>query len=114
MIRLKVSVIGLGYVGLPLSSLIARNFEVIGFEVEKNKVAMIARGQVPIDEPGLHDILTESLKSRKLQVTSDPTKLRETSVKIITVGTPFNEKSDSVQTSPFPVLRQIFSLFHGG
>ncbi len=96
MIRLKVSVIGLGYVGLPLSSLIARNFEVIGFEVEKNKVAMIARGQVPIDEPGLHDILTESLKSRKLQVTSDPTKLRETSVKIITVGTPFNEKSDSV------------------
>ena len=96
MFRLKVSVIGLGYVGLPLSSLLSRNFDVIGFEVEKKKVAMIERGQVPIDEPGLHDILFEALKSQRLQVTSDPARLRETSVKVITVGTPYDEKADSV------------------
>jgi len=96
---LKVSVIGLGYVGLPLSALLARKYEVIGFEVEKNKVAMIDHGQVPIDEPGLHDILTEAIKNQRLQVTSDPAKLSETSVKIITVGTPFDEKIDFVDYS---------------
>jgi len=96
---LKVSVIGLGYVGLPLSALLARKYEVIGFEVEKNKVAMIDHGQVPIDEPGLHDILTEAIKNQRLQVTSDPAKLSETSVKIITVGTPFDEKVDFVDYS---------------
>ena len=96
MFRLKVSVVGLGYVGLPLSSLLARRFEVIGFEVEKNKAAVIARGQIPIDEPGLHDILSEALKNQRLQVTSDPARLRETSVKVITVGTPYDEKADFV------------------
>jgi UDP-N-acetyl-D-mannosaminuronic acid dehydrogenase len=94
--RLKVSVIGLGYVGLPLSSLLARKYEVIGFEVEKNKAAVIARGQVPIDEPGLHDILSEALKSQRLNITSNPARLRETSVKVITVGTPYDEKADFV------------------
>ena len=96
MFRLKVSVIGLGYVGLPLSSLLARRFEVIGFEVEKNKAAVIARGQIPIDEPGLHDILSEALKNQRLHITSDPIRLRETSVKVITVGTPYDEKADFV------------------
>ena len=96
MFRLKVSVIGLGYVGLPLSSLLARKYEVIGFEVEKNKAAVIARGQVPIDEPGLHDILSEALKSQRLNITSNPARLRETSVKFITVGTPYDEKADFV------------------
>ncbi|MEM4091153.1 MAG: nucleotide sugar dehydrogenase, partial [Thermoplasmatales archaeon] len=96
---MKVSVIGLGYVGLPLSCLIASNFDVVGFEVEQNKVNKIASGQVPIDEPGLLEILRESLKNRKLHVTSDPTSLRETSVKIITVGTPFNESNDFVDYS---------------
>ena len=96
MFRLKVSVIGLGYVGLPLSSLLARKYEVIGFEVEKNKAAVIARGQVPIDEPGLQDILSEALKNQRLNITSNPARLRETSVKFITVGTPYDEKADFV------------------
>lgn len=96
MFRLKVSVIGLGYVGLPLASLLARKYEVIGFEVDKNKAAVIARGQVPIGEPGLHDILSEALKNQRLRITSDPIRLRETSVKIITVGTPYDEKADFV------------------
>lgn len=90
---MKLAVIGMGYVGLPLSSLLARDYNVIGFDVEKSKIERINHGQVPINEPELSDKLNEALVSGKLYVTDDSSKLSEASVKIITVGTPFDEKS---------------------
>ncbi|QRF74997.1 UDP-N-acetyl-D-mannosamine dehydrogenase [Thermoplasmatales archaeon] len=96
---MKLAVIGLGYVGLPLASLLSRDFDVIGFEVDRSKVESINRGKVPINEPGLDEELVKSLKSGRLTITSDPKNLKETTVKIVTVGTPFSLESNNVDYS---------------
>ena len=96
---MKLSVIGLGYVGLPLASLLAHDYEVIGFDVEPDKINKIKRGESPINEPGLEQKLREALDSGMLEITDDPNMLKESSVKIVTVGTPFDEKKDFVDYS---------------
>ncbi len=96
MYQLKIAVIGLGYVGLPLSSLLARNFEVIGFDVDGARITKINNGDMPIKEPGLQEVLSMALKNGNLTVTDNPTLIKETKIKIITVGTPYDEASDYV------------------
>jgi UDP-N-acetyl-D-mannosaminuronic acid dehydrogenase len=96
---MKISIIGLGYVGLPLSSLLARNYKVVGFDVDSNKVAMICRGEFPIKEPELAEALSSALNSGNLLISQNVSMLWETNVKIITVGTPYDGISDSVDYS---------------
>lgn len=96
---MKLGIIGLGYVGLPLGSLLARNFQVIGFDVDKYKVESIKNGSIPINEPGLPDELRKSLESGQLIVTNDKKLLKSTTVKIVTVGTPFNSDTGYIDYS---------------
>ena len=96
---MKLAVIGLGYVGLPLASLLSRDFDVIGFEVDKFKVQTIIKGSATINEPGFNDELSKSLESGKLEITSEASRLKEATVKIVTVGTPFSPENDNVDYS---------------
>ncbi len=96
---MKIGVVGLGYVGLPLSSLLARNFEVVGFDNDESKVENIKAGIEVVSEPGLSDLLSTVLKSKKLILTSSPQDLKESEVKVITVGTPYDLKSEEVDFS---------------
>ena len=96
---LKIAVIGLGYVGLPLSSLLAVKNDVVGFDVDSGKIESIRKGNIPVMEPDLEKYLKSAISSGKLKVTADPSKIRDTDVKIITVGTPYNEKTDFINYS---------------
>lgn len=96
---MDIAVIGLGYVGLPLSSLLARNFKVLGFDVDKAKIIRINSGDTPINEPGLDQFLLPAIKTGRLIVTDSPTYMKRAKIKIITVGTPYDEKSDFVDYS---------------
>ena len=46
----KIAVIGLGYVGLPLALEFARHFEVIGFDIDADRIEMMKRGEDPSNE----------------------------------------------------------------
>ena len=96
---MKICIMGLGYVGLPLSSLLSINYGVTGFDVDSSKVAKILDGEAPINEPGLAEALFHALKSGKLLITQDPEMIADADVKIITVGTPYDGISDSVDYS---------------
>ena len=96
---MKIAVIGLGYVGLPLSSLLAVKNDVVGFDVDSGKIESIRKGNIPIREPDLEKYLKSAISSGKLKVTADPSEIRNTDVKIITVGTPYNEKTDFIDYS---------------
>ena len=96
---LKLAVIGLGYVGLPLSSLLAMSYDVVGFDTDKSKIDALLAGEVPIKEPDLDEHLKNAVSSGKLKVTNDPSFIRGADVKIITVGTPYNEKTDFIDYS---------------
>ena len=96
---MKIAVIGLGYVGLPLSSLLAVKNDVVGFDVDSGKIESIRKGNIPIREPDQEKYLKSAISLGKLKVTADPSEIRDADVKIITVGTPYNEKTDFIDYS---------------
>ena len=83
---MKISVIGLGYVGLPLACAIAKltKHEVVGFDLNEGKVAKIAKGECPIDDVQC----AKDLKEVKFPVTTDSQKMKGSNVYIVCVPTP--------------------------
>ena len=64
---MRVSVFGLGYVGCVTSACLARaGHEVVGVDVNREKVDMISAARSPIVEPGLGDLLAEVVRSGRL------------------------------------------------
>ncbi|MDS0256811.1 nucleotide sugar dehydrogenase [Thermoplasmatales archaeon AK] len=105
-----ISVIGLGYVGLPLSLLLARKFKVTGFDTDKGKIEKLERGISPITEPGISELLSDPSVLDNVKFSSDPSDLIGTNVKIITVGTPYDPASDYIDYSQ---LRGALDLLKG-
>ena len=69
----RVSVFGLGYVGLPVSAVLAgRGFEVIGVDVEASIVEVVNNGRVPIVEPDLDMLVQAAVSAGKLRATVEP------------------------------------------
>ena len=61
----SVSVIGLGYIGLPTATLIANNgFQVYGMDPVKKVVETINQGKIHIVEPGLEELVKKAVKYR--------------------------------------------------
>ena len=87
----KVGVIGLGYVGLPLSMEFAlKGFSTTGFDVDEKKIEFIKKGRSyikHIDE----EKIGRAIQGNKLDVTTDFSRLTESDAIIICVPTPLNE-----------------------
>lgn len=96
---MKISVVGLGYVGLPLSSLLARDFEVIGYDNDHKKISSIEAGIEVVIEPGLPEIYKKAIGTGMLKLTSEISDIKDTKVKIITVGTPFHLETSQTDFS---------------
>jgi UDPglucose 6-dehydrogenase len=86
----KISVIGLGFVGLTLAVTNAqKGFSTIGVDNNKEKIKNLNKGKADFFEPDLDKYLKNSLKSKKIQFTSDIKKaILETDITFVTVGTP--------------------------
>ena len=101
-----VSIIGLGYIGLPTAAIFAsRKKKVIGVDVNQDTVDVINAGQVHIVEPGLEEMVEESVKSGFLRAVTSP---EVADAFLIAVPTPFlkNISEDSV---PKPDISYIES-----
>ncbi|MCL4480602.1 MAG: nucleotide sugar dehydrogenase [Candidatus Thermoplasmatota archaeon] len=95
----KISVIGLGYVGLPLSLLLARKFHVIGFDTDTNKIEKLRNGINPITEPGVDDLMSDSTVMKNMDLSDNSADLKKSRMKIITVGTPYDPNTDYIDYS---------------
>jgi len=85
----RISVIGMGFVGLSLAVVNAHaNFEIIGVESNKEKLANLRRGKTDFYEPNLSKYLNESLKKNKISFTENLDEVKNTDITFITVGTP--------------------------
>ncbi|TYO96477.1 nucleotide sugar dehydrogenase [Desulfallas thermosapovorans] len=82
----KISVIGLGYVGLPIAIAFARKALVIGFDVNTKKIGLYKSGIDPTGEVG-----SEAIKNTTVEFTAGERKLREARFHIIAVPTPVNK-----------------------
>jgi GDP-mannose 6-dehydrogenase len=87
---LKVSVFGLGYVGTVSAGCLANEgHHVIGVDPVSTKVDLINRGQSPIIEAEIGEIIAATAKSGALRATSDPNEaILETEISFVCVGTP--------------------------
>jgi UDP-N-acetyl-D-glucosamine/UDP-N-acetyl-D-galactosamine dehydrogenase len=83
----KVGIIGLGYVGLPLAVEFGKIIEVVGFDINEERIQQLKRG---IDKT--REVDSEELKSAdKLRFTSNPADLEKVTYFIVTVPTPVDE-----------------------
>jgi len=86
--KVKICVVGLGYVGLPLAITFAENgYNVIGFDLNKNKIEKYLSGQDPTNEVGDERIQ----KCKNIEFTYDDKKIREADFIIVAVPTPVLE-----------------------
>ena len=88
-----ISVIGLGYIGLPTAAVIAsRGFDVIGVDVNADAVNTINAGQIHIVEPDLDIVVRSVVTTGKLRAT---TTAEPADVFMVAVPTPFKEDATS-------------------
>ncbi|RMF03334.1 MAG: nucleotide sugar dehydrogenase, partial [Bacteroidetes bacterium] len=81
-----ISVIGLGYVGLPLALELAKRFRVIGFDISAERVALMRRGIDPSEE-----LEAAAFADKDIHFTSDPAELKAAHFHIVAVPTPVDE-----------------------
>ena len=87
---MKVSVIGLGHVGLVTAGALARwGHEVTGYDVDDTKLTTLLAGEVPFYEPGLGELISEGHTAGRLRYTRDIGEaLAGAEVAFVCVGTP--------------------------
>lgn len=85
-----VTVIGIGYVGLPLACIIAKKgYKTYGLDLNKEAVKMVNQRKSPFKD----EFVSKLLPKVKLEATTDPKILKETDIAIICVPTPVDEKN---------------------
>ena len=100
-----VAVIGLGYIGLPTAAFFASTgLQVFGCDINAERVATIARGQVPFVEPGFDRLLQDVVESQSLTV---GTSIRSADVYIISVPTPLSPNKSVDPSYVFDATRSI-------
>ena len=82
----KLSLIGLGYVGLPIAVAFARKVSVIGFDINRKKIETYKSGVDPTREVG-----DEAISKTAVEFTADETRLREAKFHIVAVPTPVHD-----------------------
>lgn len=82
----KLSLVGLGYVGMPIAVAFAKKIDVVGFDLNAAKIDLYKNGIDPTREVG-----DEAIKKTTVDFTADETKLREAKFHIVAVPTPVND-----------------------
>src|SRR5262245_39956177 len=87
---MRISIFGLGYVGAVMAGcLTQQGHQVVGVDVSSQKVETLNRGEAPIIEPGLEDLLRQANLQGLLRATSDAEEaVSATEVSFVCVGTP--------------------------
>jgi len=82
----KISLIGLGYVGMPIAVAFSKKVKVIGFDTNKQKIDLYKKGVDPTLEIG-----DEAIASSNVYFTSEPSRLKQAKFHIVAVPTPINQ-----------------------
>lgn len=82
----KLSLVGLGYVGMPIAVAFAKKIKVVGYDLNSHKIEVYKQGIDPTREVG-----DEGVKASTVEFTAEETKLREAKFHIVAVPTPVND-----------------------
>lgn len=82
----KISLVGLGYVGMPIAVAFSKKAKVVGFDLNAKKIDLYKSGIDPTNEVG-----DDAIKACSVDFTADEKKLREAKFHIVAVPTPVND-----------------------
>ena len=105
----KISVTGLGYVGIPLAVAFSEKFEVIGFDVNQTRVDELSKD---IDRTG--EVSTPELAKANVQYTTNPEDLAKANFHIVTVPTPINSAKQPDLTPLFKASETLGKILKKG
>lgn len=100
---MKIGIIGLGYVGLPLATLFASKYKVVGFDINENRVKEIISGKdntLELSDLDLQKVLVPNFegKDKGLSCTNDMNNIADCTIYVITVPTPVDQTKRPVFT----------------
>lgn len=105
---MKVCIIGLGYIGLPTSVILAEHdIDVVGVDIDKERVNSINAGDSVIEEPGLQEKLNAVLKHNCFRAT---TTISQADYFIIAVPTPFTKDKEADLSYVFDAAEQVATV----
>ena len=104
-----ISIIGLGYVGLPLAVVFAKKYKVIGFDINKSRIGELKKGYDRTLE-----ISEDELKSVDIKYTSNIKDLKEANIHIITVPTPIDKHKNPDLTPLIKASKSIGTILKKG
>jgi UDPglucose 6-dehydrogenase len=87
--KIKISIIGLGFVGLTLAAVNSKKgFDTIGIDINTEKLKKNKKGLSDFYEPKLEMLLKQAIKKEKIKFTNDFKEILKTDITFVTVGTP--------------------------
>ena len=109
---MRVSMIGAGYVGLVSGACFADfGHKVICVDKDAAKIAALKRGEIPIFEPGLDELLESNIKQGRLEFAADTSRVGEADAVFIAVGTPSRRGDGHADLSfVYQAVREIAPL----
>ncbi|MFB0904374.1 MAG: nucleotide sugar dehydrogenase, partial [Nonlabens sp.] len=116
--RKKITVIGLGYVGLPLARLFATKYSVVGFDINPSRVDELNSGidnTLEVENEVLQDVLKKSNDAHiGLYCTVNPEEIANSNVYIITVPTPVDKNNRPVFTPLYQASETVGAVLKKG
>jgi UDPglucose 6-dehydrogenase len=111
----KIGVVGTGYVGLVVGACLAENGNsVVCVDSDRGKVDRLLRGEIPIYEPGLNEMVPRNVAEDRLEFTTDlDSAVQRSDVIFIAVGTPQDEDGSADLSHVLDVARGIGRAMNG-
>jgi len=106
---MQTSIFGLGYVGSVMMACLAREgHDVVGVDVNPQKVRAVERGESPIEEDGVPELLETGVAEGRVSATTDPAEaIAGTDISFLTVGTPLDDNGQLSTTNLYNVVDSI-------
>ncbi len=106
---MKIAVFGTGYVGLVAGVCFAdAGNQVIGVDINEEKIRGLQDGRSPIFEPGLDELLKSTLKANRIEFTIDQRRaVKEAGIIFVAVGTPESEDGSADLSHVLKVVQEI-------
>lgn len=114
----RITIIGLGYVGLPLAVEFAKKYQVVGFDINENRIKELKNGKdktLEVEDADLKQVLSQDLnKEIGLYITSNPEDLSVSNIYIVTVPTPTDDLHKPILTPLVKASETIGKVLNAG
>lgn len=114
-LAVKIAVIGTGYVGLVVGTCLAETgHDIVCVDSDSSKIDMLKRGEIPIYEPGLEELIQRNVQEERLAFTTDLHEAVANSLVVfIAVGTPSDDDGSADLCNVLDVAREIGRAMNG-